>query len=89
MAIKICIKDQSPKIVHQTLEYCQNNKLYNATDFKDIFKHLNASQKSNVPEQPFQVNFSLNEDLTFKINIKPEIRDMEVYKAILSKQQVH
>jgi len=84
--IKICVKDQQPHIIHFALEYCENNKLYNANDFKDILKFFSGNQKNIVSEQVIQDNFSLNDDIKFKINIKPQIRDIEVYKAILGKQ---
>jgi transposase len=85
-AIKNCIKGASPHVIHQTLEFCEKNKLYSAADFIDILHYYLENAKDKMSIEPIQYSFSINEDVSLKINIKPEIRDIDVYREILNKQ---
>jgi transposase len=87
VVIKNCIAGKMSEVVHQTLVYCETNKLYSASDFKDVFKHFDDACKISVPVKPLIESFSINDDIAIKLNIKPAIRNLDVYKTILNRQE--
>lgn len=86
IVIKNCIAGKMPDVIQEALVYCETNKLFSASDFKDVYKHFDDATKKIMPRKPVIENFLGHDEITLKLNIKPEIRNMEVYKAILSKQ---
>ena len=84
--IRATIRNIAPEIVAQAYDYCLENHIYNATDFKAIINHLTQGQQSHKQTKIVTLNpisGSANKN-AFK---KPDTSAIEDYQQIINKDQ--
>lgn len=84
--IRETIRKIAPEIVAQACDYCLENHIYNATDFKAIINHLLEGQQSPKQAKIVALNpisGSVSKD-AFK---KPDTSAIEDYQQIINKDQ--
>lgn len=82
MLIEETLKTTDKTVTEKALEFCVNNRLNSALDFKDAVKHYSkiTVEKTNVKE-PLK---GLTENVSLKIGIKPKVRDLSDYVKIIN-----
>lgn len=81
--VKSSIKDMSPEVINQALEFCIKNCLYSSVDFKDAVYHYSKGLKVLNTKSAVEI-MPLSLESIEKIKIKPEVRSISEYTQILS-----
>lgn len=84
MVIEEALKTADKTAIDKALEFCVNNKLNSALDFKDAVNHYSkiTNEKTNITE-PIK---GLSEAVSLKIAIKPRIRELSDYVKIMNER---
>lgn len=82
--IEKAISTESASTIEKALDYCTNNRLISAVDFKDAVKHYSAVTEAKETAHDNNTLSLLTEGASTKIGIKPIIRDLTVYTKIMS-----
>jgi transposase len=71
-------------VVSKALAYCIQYRLYRATDFVDVVKYYAGRQTSEAKSEETRIEIHLLDEVdSSKVKTKPQIRDIQVYQAIL------
>lgn len=71
-------------VVSKALVYCIKHRLYRATDFVDAVKYYEGRQPSEANSENTKIEILLLDGVdSSKMKTKPQIRDIQVYQAIL------
>jgi hypothetical protein len=84
--VRQTIREASPEIVAQTLDYCLENRIYNASDFKAIITHLLEEQQPSREAKIITLN-PLSGSVSKEAFRKPATSSIEDYQQIIKKDQ--
>ncbi|WP_405031083.1 Mu transposase domain-containing protein [Paenibacillus hexagrammi] len=80
--IQRALEPAEPDAVTKALGYCIKHRLYRATDFADAVEHYKRPRPPEIPsEAPLKL---LSDQDQSKRKVKPQIREFDAYKAILT-----
>jgi len=82
LAIKNSIIDLSEEHLSSVLDYCLENKIYSATDFEAIIKHMAKEQTIDDDHKVVVLN-PLNQKLPKETFQQPKTSSLETYQAII------
>lgn len=81
------VQKVDPIIMNQTLRFCLEERLYSATDFKDVLHHFIKEQAPITEIDKHEVK-SLDYIDPFILKTKPETREITEYVSILKGEKV-
>ena len=87
LIIRDTIKDQEVSLVEKVLDYCLQNHITRATDFRELFrleKNIQSNEQHLGHAKVIPLN-PLNGRLMSKAYIEPQKSDIQDYQAILKK----
>ena len=84
--VRQTIRGAAPETVTKALDYCLENHIYNATDFKAILDHHNQQQKGTNEAKTVLLN-PLSGSVTSDAFKKPDSSSIEDYQKILKNDQ--
>jgi len=78
------LENKEPETIAKSLEYCIGNKLYSASDFRDVINFYDKEKIKSKNDDILLVadNIALNEKDKAKLAAKPAVRDIDVYQKI-------
>ncbi|WP_254777621.1 IS21 family transposase [Paenibacillus naphthalenovorans] len=79
--IQKTLDQASKEAADQALRYCLTNRLYRAVDFVDAVNHFSRSYEKTTPDMSNIKRVSGVDPTKWKV--KPQIRDIEIYRRIL------
>jgi hypothetical protein len=82
MLIEEALKTTDKTAIDKALEFCVNNKLNSAVDFKDAVKHYAKTTDENISVT--ESIKGLTEAVSLKIGIRPKVRDISEYVKIMN-----
>lgn len=82
-AITSCFESLTDDAVNKALEYCLENNIYNASDFKVIAEKMNAGSKQSSSEPTGEIK-TLSEKKNIAASIQPQISQLTDYESIMS-----
>lgn len=68
--------------INEGLVMCMDQKLYSASEFQDMIKFLIAQRPIKSVEKPKNIR-SLHDETSYLLDIKPPVRDIAPYMAIM------
>ena len=80
LIIREAIKDKQAASVEKALNYCLQNQITRATDFRELLRMENSSQSNEAKVIPLN---PLSGELMSKAYVKPQKSDIQDYQAIL------
>jgi len=82
LLIQSAIKNKNIEIINKALDFCINNHLYSAVDFKDAVNHY-CQEKPETNAEENDVDIApLSPESTEKIKTKPQVRHISEYTKI-------
>lgn len=84
MLIETCIQSINTETIDKALDYCINNRLFSAVDFRDAVKHYSRITDGLEDVHQAQQIKGLTENSTVKINAKAQVRDISEYIKIMN-----
>ena len=86
LVIEKSLEDKDSETITKALEYCIGNKLYSASDFRDVITFYDR-EKVKIKDNNILLvadNIALNEKDKEKLAAKPAVRDLDVYQKIFN-----
>lgn len=82
MVMDSVLSSTDENAVHRALDYCVNNKLFNAVDFKDAANHYSKiiDKADNIATEIK----GITESATSKITSKVQVRSISEYASIMN-----
>ena len=84
LVIEKALENKDAETITKSLEYCIGNKLYSASDFRDVINFYDKEKIKSKNDDILLVadNIALNEKDKAKLAAKPAVRDLDVYQKI-------
>ena len=84
LVIEKALEAKEPETIAKALEYCIGNKLYSASDFRDVINFYDKEKIKSKNDDILLVAdiIALNEKDKAKLAAKPAVRDLDVYQKI-------
>ncbi|MFW6382396.1 MAG: IS21 family transposase [Bacillota bacterium] len=82
LLIEKVLENKETEVITKALEYCIYNKLYSASNFKDIINYFNKEYEKVDEALLVADNIALNDKDREKLAIKPAVRNLDVYENI-------
>jgi len=84
LVIEKALEKKDSETITKALEYCIGNKLYSASDFRDVINFYDKEKIKSKNDDILLVadNIALNEKDKAKLAARPAVRDLDVYQKI-------
>ena len=81
------VKGECVETIEKAFSFCERNHLYSGSDFNDAVKHFSKERPQGAAGVEKIEIVPLNSEITEKIKIKPQVRDIQEYTKLFNSKR--